>query len=188
MVLLDLLSVWPPSYCGLLILLGHYENYNIKTLNKINKKINADEKVQCFNRNIFKVRKRLIPVITHMTFFLLFSPLNGVLREPDWEFWNFSIYSVWGLCTFLHFSLINFSVCKFWLKILNEVLSGIWCQHVCVWQSKHAPTLVRSSLRSNNLLLRGSASSRVGVHMQKASWKGLLIAVSFYYMLRCHVC
>lgn len=166
MVLLDLLSVWPPSYCGLLILLGHYENYNIKTLNKINKKINADEKVQCFNRNIFKVRKRLIPVITHMTFFLLFSPPNGVLREPDWEF----------------------SVCKFWLKILNEVLSGIWCQHVCVWQSKHAPTLVRSSLRSNNLLLRGSASSRVGVHMQKASWKGLLIAVSFYYMLRCHVC
>lgn len=24
--------------------------------------------------------------------------------------------------------------------------------------------------------------------MQKATWKGLLVAVSFYYALRCHVC
>lgn len=33
-----------------------------------------------------------------------------------------------------------------------------------------------------------TASSRGGAHMQKATWKGLLVAVSFYYALRCHVC
>lgn len=44
----------------------------------------------------------------------------------------------------------------------------------------------------NNLLFfffcLTTASSRGGAHMQKATWKGLLVAVSFYYALRCHVC
>lgn len=39
-------------------------------------------------------KKRLIPVIAHLTFFLLFSPLNAVLAESSLEFWDFSIYSV----------------------------------------------------------------------------------------------
>lgn len=145
--------------------------------------MNADEKVQCFSR-----KKRTYSCDCTFDIFPPFFPLNAVLAEPSLEFWDFSIYSVWGLCTFLHISLINFSMRKFWLKILNEVLSGISRQHVRVWQSKHAPTLVRSSLRSNNLLLCGNAPGCVGAHMQKASWKGLLVAVSFYYMLRCHVC
>lgn len=135
-----------------------------------------------------KVKKRTYSCAL-MTFFVLFPPITLFCgtRLKVLGFYCIYIYTNWGLCTSLRISLTNFSVCTFWLKILNQVWSGI-CQHVHGWQAKHAPTLVRSCLRSNNLLLCGNASSRVGAHTQRASWKGLLGAVNFYYMLRCHVC
>lgn len=96
------------------------------------------------------------------------------------------------VCESVHVNICMFVFCPFLHILHNIIYTCTWMYiYVCVYLSMHTCAPMCSFLQpvvQITYFCLTTASSRGGAHMQKATWKGLLVAVSFYYALRCHVC